>query len=283
MMSGFRKRSIVLFLLILTSCTTPPSKEYYEFYDHLQTLNSIPKDMEEEDYFLVILVEACHLDYTDTWKFFESIAVHPFTGSRRGDLGHAWIYLQGKLKSGETFILEGGHSGEYEDFPAKYFDGIMNYHDWGYANPTCEQKNRRRYEPNPIKYLWTIRKDGFFQKGSGGHDPTFAAKIPLTSQQFEKILSFIRPSRYPYMNYGLMGPQCCTFAAQVASLVGLSLQTKMTMKIDPAVYYRRSLIRLWEDPRYSVLTFSTPDILEKSLIEAVRNGEAQYALDWYLK
>jgi hypothetical protein len=238
--------------------------------------------MREDDYFLIILVDACHLDYTDACQFFQSVAVHP-NGSRRGDVGHAWIYLQGKCGDGRLFVLEGGHSGERIEPPARYFDGIMNYNDWGYANPSREQIRHPRYEPNPIKYLWTMREDGFFQKGSGGHCPTFAAKISLSREQFEEILSFVRPSQYPYRNYALMGPQCCTFAAQVAALAGLSLKTQTVMHISPAIYYGKTWIRLWEDPCYSTLVFSTPDVLEKSLIEAVNNGKAEYALDWYLQ
>ena len=197
-------------------------------------------------------------------------------------MGHAWIYLQGNF-NGQLFVLEGGHSGEREDPPARYFDGIMNYNDWGYANPTEKQALCPRYEPNPIKYLWTIREDGFFQKGSGHHCPTFAAKVSLTRQQFESILSFIRPSYYPYRYYSLLSRQCCSFVAQVADLAGLNLNIHTTMKIASSVYYRKAWIRLWQDPCYSAVTFATPDILEKSLIKAVERGEAEYALDWYLK
>lgn len=270
----------IFFLLFLTACTSQ-SREYQHFYAHLQTFQS-SCSMQEDDYFLIILVDACHLDYTNTCRFFQSVAIHP-NGCRRGDVGHAWIYLKGKCKDGRSFVLEGGHSGEILDSPVHYFDGIINYNDYGYANPTTKQMSSPRYEPNPIKYLWTMREDGFFQKGSGGHCPTFAAKISLSSQQFEHILSFIRPRHYSYRHYALVGPQCCTFVAQVAALAGLSIDTQMTMHIAPAFYYGKNWIHLWEDPRYSTITFSTPDILEKSLIQAVENGEAEYALDWYLR
>ena len=61
------------------------------------------------------------------------------------------------------------------------------------------------------------------------------------------------------------------------------METQVTMTISPAIYYRKARIRLWEDPCYSRITFSTPDVVEKSLIQAVENGEAEYALDWYLQ
>lgn len=281
MKNCFKFIGIFLFLLF-TSCVYP-SKEYQYFYSHLQTFQLPRQSMREEDYFLIILVEACHLDYTNTSQFFQTVAIHPSNGSTRSDLGHAWIYLKGKGKNGTPFVLEGGHSGERQDVPVGYFEGIMNYNDWGYANPTEAQMCHPRYEPNPIKYLWTMRKDGFFQKGSGGHCPTFAAKISLSAQQFEEILSFIRPRHYPYQDYALMGPQCCTFVSQVAALAGLTLKAQMTMHIYPWLYYRNTRIRLWEDPRYSIMTFATPDIVEKNLMQAVKDGQAEYALDWYLE
>lgn len=277
------KKLYFIFFFLLFSACTPLSKEYHHFYSHLQKFQFSNPLMQEDDFFLVILVDACHLDYTNTYQFFQSVAIHPGNGSMRSDLGHAWIYLQGKCKNGRKFVLEGGHSGEREASPVGYFDGIMNYNEWGYANPTEEQMHHPRDEPNPVKYLWTVREDGFFQKGSGGHSPTFAAKIPLSSQQFKSILSFIRPCNYPYQCYGLMRNQCCTFVAQVAALAGLSLETQMTMPIASSLYYRKVRVRLWENPCYSILTFSTPDIVEKSLMQAVKNGQAEYALDWYFK
>lgn len=276
--SFFYRLSLLLFLC---SCVCR-SQEYRDFYAHLHKPRAHLLRMEPCDYFLVILVDARHLDYTQASKFLHSVAKHPNGGSKHGDVGHAWIYLQGK-RNGKRIVIEGGHSGEIENPPARYFDGLMNYHDWGYSNPTPEQIRLPRYEPNPIKYLQTGRKDGFFQKGSGGHRPTYAAKIPLTRQQFEQILQFIHPRNYAYQEYALTGPQCSTFAVQVAKIAGLSLSSDATMRIAPRVFFGRSCIRLWEDPYYATLTFPTPDILEKSLMQAVEYGKAEEALDWYLK
>lgn len=273
-------KTIGLTLLLLLSSCTWRSEEYRNFYAHLQKPHPPWPCMQEEEYFLIILVDACHLDYTRESLFFQSIAKHPSNGSKHGDIGHAWIYLQGRHQ-GHLLAIEGGHSGEIEEPPVRYFDGMMNYNDYGYANPTAEQMLHPCYEPNPIKYLWTIRKDGFFQKGSGGHYPTFAAKVSLTPEQFENILSFIH--HYPYRYYALLGSQCCSFVTRVAALANLSLASKTTMTLNPSIYYRNTWIRLWEDPRYSTITFATPDVLEKSLIQAVENGQAEYALDWYLK
>lgn len=270
-----------LVLLIVLSACTCRSIEYRNFYAHLREPRSHWQKMEPSDYFLVILVDARHLDYTEGWKFLHSVAKHPSDCSKNGDVGHAWIYLQGK-RNGKIVSIEGGHSGEKEDPPARYFDGLMNYHQWGYANPTPTQRKSPRYEPNPIKYLWTQREDGFFQKGSGGHYPTFAAKVSLTPEQFEQILLFIHPTRYPYKHYALIGPHCTSFVTDVAQIAGLSLPSQEEMKVPSTVLFGNCLIRLWEDPDYSTFVFPTPDVLEKSLIDAVKKGEAEDALQWYL-
>lgn len=269
-------------LLLFIGCYRPCSPEYQEFYHHLnqqhQSLESAK--MHESDYFVVLLVDARHLDYTDNRSFFNTVAKHPSDGSKNGDIGHAWIYLQG-YRNGQKVQIELGHSGERGLLQAKYFDGIMNYLDYGYANPTPEQRLCPRYEPNPVKYLWTTQQDGFFQKGAGGHRPTFAAKVDLTSEQFDRIWTFVH-REYPFRQYALTQHQCSSFVVHIAALAGLSLEAQVSMKIEPGLYYRGVWIRLWEDPKYSTLIFSSPDILEKSLMQAVYQDKAEYALNWYL-
>lgn len=207
------------------------------------------------DYFLIVYVDAPHLDYRNNNALLQSIA-------RNGVFGHAWIHLQG-IVEGQRVFIEGGHSGELGRCQAKYFDGVMNYIEYGYANPTAQQKQRPRYEPNPIKYLWETQRDGFFQVGSGGHKPTFSVKMDLTSEQFECILSFIR--NYDYAQYSLTDNQCSTFVAQIAALADFPLECDVTIPIRQMLTFRNETFCLWQDPRYSMLTFSSPDALESSL------------------
>lgn len=146
----------------------------------------------------------------------------------------------------------------------------MNYIDFGYANPTSSQMECRVYEPNPAKYLWDVQFDGYFEWGSGGHVPTFGAKIDLTAEEFDRILAFIQS--YDYRCYSLVGNQCSSFATHVASLGGIDLECETTIEIEPVMLFRGEKIRFWTDPSYSRLTLSTPDVLERSLMRAVREG-----------
>ena len=119
-----------------------------------------------------------------------------------------------------------------------------------------------------------------FKEGSGNHYPTFApAKIDLTEEQFHRILKYIQT--YDYSHYAITGNQCSSFATQVAAFADLSLDCEITTQINPYIQIDKKWICLWQDPIYSEITFSSPDCLERSLIQAVENGQAEYALAWY--
>ena len=235
----------------------------------------------ESEYFLLILVNARHLDYTNNRSLLKTIAKHPSDGSKNGDVGHAWIYMQGMV-DGRCVCVEGGHSGERGWIQPKYFEGVMNYIDYGCLCPSKQQAATARYEPNPIKYLWATQEDGFFQEGSGEHTPTYAAKVDITSEQFQSILSFIQPENYPYSEYSLTGNQCSEFVARIGEIAGLELECKMTISIDQIVAFGGRSLCMWRDPRYAMFTFSSPDALERSLMQAVCDKRAEYALPWYM-
>ncbi len=221
------------------------------------------------DPFLIIFVDAKHLNYNNCSSLLKTILKHP-DGSKNRDIGHAWIYLQGTI-DGNLVSIEGGHSGELGITQAKYFDGIMNYLEYGYSNPTPAQMISPRYEPNPIKYLWEPLNDGFFQEGAGKHKPTFAVKINLNQEQFQQIYRYVT-NCYDYSHYALGGNQCSSFVAQVAALAGVYLESEITISVPSSMWFNGMHVRLWEDPAYRTLTFSSPDILEKSMREASSKG-----------
>ena len=257
---------VVFFLLLfLSACSyTPRSAAYRSQYEHLKAACSTFEPMQETSYFLIVLVEARHLDYSCPCAFFKTLAKHPSDGSKNGDVGHAWIYLQGNL-NGESVCLEGGHSGELGFIQPRYVEGVFLNYEYG--------------QDNPISYLWECQRDGFFQEGSGRHYPTFAAKVDLTQDQFLRILKFTET--YDYSEYAITGNQCSSFAAQVAAFAGLYLDCEITLQVASCLCIGDRKIVLWEDPVYSEITFSTPDILERSLMQAVEEGQAEHALPWY--
>jgi hypothetical protein len=266
----------IFIAVILSGCCHDPNREIKRILSHHDATLISPLS----PYFLIILVDARQLDYTSTKACLRSLVKHPSDGSKNSDVGHAWIYLKGEI-DGLPYELEGGQTGELGLYQPKYFEGIMNYVDFGYSHPSQIEKVSPRYEPNPVKYLWEDLHDGYFQKESGGHRPTFAIKVELTSQQFDDILTFI--SQYSFERYSLVQHQCCSFVIDVAALVGLELDATITMPIDPFVRIGGDQIRLWIDPCYSQLRFLCPERLEYSMLAAAQEGRATSALDWYLK
>lgn len=226
----------------------------------------------QSDYFLMIMVDARQLNYTSNQAFFRSMVKHPSDGSKNSDVGHAWIYLKG-ISEGQVVILEGGHSGERGDTIPRYFEGVMNYIDYGVANPTQEERLRPRYEPNPIKYLFESLDDGFFQQGAGGHQPTFAISLELSEEQFLQIYEFIKG--YDFRKYSLTSRQCCTFVKEVTDFADLNLDSNFSMEIGREVIVGLEKFILWEDPNYQMLHFFSPEKLEEAMIKAVLEGKAK--------
>jgi len=273
---------VSLFSFILTSCAAmpvPKSESWPQQYQHLNY--TIPENSHytKTDYYIVFLVSARHLDYSDSRILFEAVS-NIDNKLKRNRVGHSWIYLRG-IKNGKVVILEGGQSVGYAKKQAGFLEGVINLANYGYANPTSTEKKQYRYEPNPIKHLWDERDDGYFHKNKATPSPTFAAKINLTEAQFEKVLPFMDPDNYSYKKFSVTGNQCSSFLVAVANLVGIELEHSVTIDIPPEFNVNGKTYRLWEDPQYSKLTFSTPDVLERSLIQLVMEGHAEYALGRY--
>lgn len=200
--------------------------------------------------YIVFLVEARHLNLSSNSALIRTMAKHPSDGSKNSDVGHAWIYLYDN-----GTILEGGHSGETGTCQPRYLEGVHALAEAG--------------DPNPIRYLFTEQKDGYFETGSGGHRPTFAVRIALTPDQLDQIKLLLKV--YPFHRYSLTDRSCCHLIEQIGYLLDLSLNASTTISLQPC--YRS--IPFWTDPCYSKFTFGSPDKLETELKHLVKEGKAQ--------
>jgi len=215
---------LISLAIFSSSCSYRQTRQYRVHYAHLKKHFTRDRHTEKSEYSITFFVDAQHLDYTDSHHLVSRLAKRlPFMRTTTREVGHAWISLRGK-KGGENLHVEGGHSGEWGITQPTYSNGIMNYIHYGYPNPNERQKKEHRIEKNPIKYLWTTLHDGKFEKGSGGHRPTFAATVSLTEEQFLKVYTFIQPENYSYSTYAITGNQCSSFVAQVAALIDLPLK-----------------------------------------------------------
>jgi len=202
---------------------------------------------------LMILVDAPHFDDTDGKSFLRSLAKTSNNG-----VGHAWIVLKGIINE-QKVMIEGGHSGERGLHQRTYFEDLADRIE-------CQ------WEANPAQAFFEAQKDGFFQKGSGGHHPTYGIKIPLIEEQFFAILNFIHPKHYDYANYSITANQCSSFVMRIAQIAGLHLECEVTLCIPQKIRSGEKKIVLWRDPAYSHLTFYSPDKLEASMRKAVASG-----------
>ena len=200
--------------------------------------------------YIVFLVEARHLNLSSNRSLIRTIAKHPSDGSKNSDVGHAWIYL---YDNGD--IIEGGHSGETGTCQPRYLEGV---HALAEAD-----------DPNPIRYLFTEQRDGYFECGSGGHRPTYAARIDLTPDQMNQIKLLLKV--YPFHRYSLTDRSCCHLIEQIGYLLNLSLDSSVTIQLEP--FYRS--VRFWTDDCYSTFTFGSPDKLQGELKGLVALGIAQ--------
>ncbi|MCB1136860.1 MAG: hypothetical protein KDK78_11380, partial [Chlamydiia bacterium] len=210
----------------------------------------------------------------------QSVAKHPRDYSKNGDVGHAWIYVQGYM-DGELVALEGGHSGEVDPKQVTYLDGVVNgalYGSVDPSKPTWEQKN---FGSNPIAYLWEERTDGFFQIGSGGHWPTLAARVDLTDEEFRDVVDWLQDG-YDFERYSFMDHHCCHFIIEAAQRVGLRLDASQRMVFDQDLRVGGVELRLWEDAYYSEAILASPDALERCLEQEIELGELEDAMDWYV-
>lgn len=230
--------------------------------------------------YLCIVVDAPQLDFSNETTLIRTVAKHPRNYSKCGDVGHAWICVFGNVNDQQVF-LEGGHSGEVGETQSRYFDGLMNYIDFGYSNPTAEECLHPRCEPNPVKYFWEERDDGFFQWGSGGHQPSYAICIPISDRQLSDIITFV--SNYPFERYSITQRQCCSFVVEVAGLAGLRLVADDCLLIHQWMVIEGVAYQLWQDPYYSLLPVKSPDALERSMKQAVADGRAYPATSWAKK
>ncbi|MDB6081264.1 MAG: hypothetical protein JWO53_536 [Chlamydiia bacterium] len=263
------KNFFIIIALFLTGCHPCCVKDsYHSQYHHLSAKRETlaqEKPFKEGNYYLALLVDAKHLDYTNAETLLSTVAKHP-NGSRERDVGHAWIILGG-IKDGKKIVIEGGHSGELGIVQPRYLEGIFLHMD----------------EPNPIRYLFSSLKDGYFENGPGKHAPTYALYIDLPEEKFLKLYDLIQPEHYHFSEYSLTESQCTIFVAKVAALAGIDLDHEIAISVPEYTTLAGEPIRLWKDPQYSTMTISTPDILERSMIRAVQRGEARPAVRWYGK
>jgi hypothetical protein len=70
--------------------------------------------------------------------------------------------------------------------------------------------------------------------------------------------------------------------AETAALAGINLSHRIRLTLPPETKFLGKPARIWTDPQYRILEFSTPEVLEVDLRQLAQLGIGSDATEWYL-
>jgi hypothetical protein len=207
----------------------------------------------DEGYYLYILNEAANWDYSNTKSLLLSIRQRPWA--------HSWLILESPQD-----LLEFGHTGDFGQTKPRYHDGVF--------------QKIRDGDPNPIAYLWQTMSDGQFQTGKPNRPPTFVWRMPITRRRYELIYEYVMQRKYD--QFGVRSNNCTDMVIEVAALAGINLIHRIHLTLPSETKIWGRTVRVWTDPQYRILEYSTPDVLEEDLRQLARLGIGSDVTEWYL-
>jgi len=207
----------------------------------------------DEGYYLYLLNEAANWDYRTTKSLLFSIWQRPW--------GHSWLILESPEDRQEF-----GHTGDLGQAKPRFHDGVF--------------QGIREGDPNPIAYLWQTMSDGQFQTGKPNRPPSFVWRMPITRRRHQLIQDYVLQRKYD--RFGVRSNNCTDMAVEVAALAGVNLvhRIRLTGPQETTIWGRTA--RVWTDPQYRILDYSTPDVLETDLRQLARFGIGSDVTEWYL-
>jgi hypothetical protein len=207
----------------------------------------------DKGYYLYILTEAANWDFSSPASFLLSIWLRPWA--------HGWIILESPRSR-----LEFGHTGDFGLEKPRYHEGVM--------------QRVREGDPNPIAYLWQTMSDGQFQIGKPNRPPTFVWRMPITRGRYELMYEYVMQRKYD--QFGVRTNNCTDMVVETAALAGINLshRIRLTLPSETKVWGRTR--RVWTDPQYRILEFSTPEVLEVDLRQLAQMGIGSDTTEWYL-
>jgi hypothetical protein len=69
---------------------------------------------------------------------------------------------------------------------------------------------------------------------------------------------------------------------ETAALAGINLIHRIRLTLPPEKKFLGRTLRVWTDPQYRILEYSTPDVLEADLRQLARFGIGSDVTEWYL-
>ena len=207
----------------------------------------------DEGYYLYVLSESADWDFSNPKSLLISIWMRPS--------GHGWLILE---SPGNRF--EFGHTGDFGLAQPRYHEGVL--------------QGIKRGDPDPISYMWRTMSDGQFQTGKPNRPPTFVWRMPITQRRHQLIHEFVTQRKYD--QFGVRTLNCADMVVETAAVAGINLinRIRLTMPSETKMWGR--MTRVWIDPQYRTLEFSTLEVLEPDLRHLAQMGIGSDATAWYL-
>jgi len=204
-------------------------------------------------YYLYVLTKAGDWDYSNARSFVISLAQQPW--------GHSWLILESPAER-----LECGLNGNFGLDKPTYGEGVS--------------QRLRNGDPNPISYLWVTMSDGQMEVGNGSRNPTFVWRMPINRQQYQLIQKHV--TQWKYDKIGVRANNCVDIVTEAAELAGINLIHRVRLTIPPEIKMQGKTLHVWTDPKYRILEYSTPDVLEVDLRHLARFGVGCDVTEKYL-
>ena len=207
----------------------------------------------DKGYSLYILTEAVNWDFSEGSSLLFTIWRRP--------RGHSWCILESPGKH-----MEFGQTGDFGRVKPRYYEGVMQMDRDG--------------DPNPIAYLWQTMSDGQLQIGKPNRLPTFVWRIPITRRRHQLIDEYVKQRKYDL--FGIRTDNCTDMVIEIAALAGINLIHRIHLTLPQEASVPGRMLRVWTDPQYRILEFSTPEVLEVDLRQLAQIGIGTDATEWYL-
>jgi len=207
----------------------------------------------DEGYYLYILNEHANWDYSTAASLVFTIWMRP--------RAHSWLILESPKER-----LEFGHTGDLGITKPRYHEGVF--------------QKIKEGDPNPIGYLWQTKTDGQFQIGKPKRPPKFVWRMPITRRHYQLILEYVMQRKYD--QFDLRNNNCTNFVAEAAALAGINLIHRIHLTLPQETKVLGRMRRVWTDPRYRILEYSTPEVLDADLRQLARLGIGSDVTEWYL-
>jgi hypothetical protein len=207
----------------------------------------------DEGYYFYILTQAGDWEYDTTRSFLLSHDLQRW--------GHCWFMLEDP-----EHRLERGLNGNFGREKPTYDEGV--------------RQKMRDGDPNPISYLWEMMPDGLIEIGNGNRTPTFVWRMPITKRRHHLIRE--HAMQWNGGQIGVRTNNCVDVVIAAAEVAGINLIHRVRVTLPPEIQILGMTLRVWTDPQYRILEYSTPDLLEVDLRHLARFGIGRDVTEWYL-